>query len=57
MAGTIHFALGAGFPEAGGKNQSKIHIDMLVDMSDGVIEADGKRVYENGTFLVAGEKN
>jgi aminopeptidase len=57
MGGTIHFALGAGFPEAGGKNESKIHIDMLVDMSDGVIEADGKRVYENGKFLAAGTEN
>jgi aminopeptidase len=57
MGGTIHLALGAGFPEAGGKNISKIHIDMLVDMSDGVIEADGKRVYENGKFLLAGTNN
>jgi aminopeptidase len=57
MGGTIHLALGAGFPEAGGKNISKIHIDMLVDMSDGIIEADGKRVYENGKFLVVGTDN
>ena len=53
MGGTIHLALGAGFAEAGGKNTSKIHIDMLVDMSDGIIEADGKRIYENGRFLVS----
>jgi aminopeptidase len=52
MGGTIHLALGAGFPEAGGKNRSKIHIDMLVDMSDAVIEADGTRIYENGRFVV-----
>lgn len=57
MGGTIHLALGAGFPEAGGKNISKIHIDMLVDMSDGIIEADGRRVYENGRFLVASTNN
>lgn len=57
MGGTIHLALGAGFPEAGGKNKSKVHVDMLVDMSDGVIEADGKRIYENGKFLVAGANN
>jgi aminopeptidase len=57
MGGTIHLALGAGFPEAGGKNISKIHIDMLVDMSDGIIEADGRRVYENGRFLLSGAAN
>ena len=57
MGGTIHLALGAGFPEAGGTNRSKIHIDMLVDMSDAVIEADGERVYENGQFLAPGKRN
>jgi aminopeptidase len=28
-----------------------IHIDMLVDMADGAIEVDGRRVYENGRFV------
>jgi len=50
MGGTIHLALGFGFPEAGGTNVSQIHIDMLVDMTDGAIEVDGRRVYENGRF-------
>jgi aminopeptidase len=51
MSGTIHLALGGGFPRAGGTNESKIHMDMLVDMTDGVIEVDGQRVYENGRFI------
>ncbi len=51
MSGTIHLALGGDFPRAGGTNESKIHMDMLVDMTDGVIEVDGRRVYENGRFM------
>ena len=51
MNGTVHFAIGSGFPEAGGTNASQIHIDMLVDMSQGAIEVDGRRVYENGRFV------
>jgi aminopeptidase len=50
MSGTIHLALGRGFPEAGGTNESQVHVDMLVDMADGAIEVDGRRVYENGRF-------
>jgi aminopeptidase len=51
MDGTVHFALGSGYPEAGGTNVSQIHIDMLADMSQGAIEVDGRRVYENGRFV------
>jgi aminopeptidase len=29
MNGSIHLALGAGFPEAGGTNESKIHLSAL----------------------------
>jgi aminopeptidase len=50
MSGTIHLALGRGFPEAGGTNESQVHVDMLVDMADGAIEVDGRQVYENGRF-------
>jgi len=51
MDGTVHFALGSGYPAAGGTNVSQIHIDMLVDMSQGAIEVDGQRVYVNGRFV------
>ncbi len=51
MNGTIHLALGRGFSKAGGTNESKIHIDMLVDMTNGAIEVDGQRVYKNGRFI------
>ena len=52
IGGTIHLALGDSMPEAGGKNKSSIHWDMLCDMrSGGKIYADGTLFYENGKFL------
>lgn len=52
MAGTIHLALGAGYPESGSHNQSSVHWDMLVDMRDGgEILVDGEKVYESGRFI------
>ncbi|MBW8000733.1 MAG: aminopeptidase [Planctomycetes bacterium] len=53
MGGTIHMAIGAAIPEAGGLNESAIHWDMLADMSDGgEIYADGELIYKNGEFIV-----
>lgn len=53
LAGTIHMAIGAAIREAGGKNESAIHWDMLADMHDGgEIYADGKLVYKNGRFII-----
>ena len=31
----------------------RVHINMLVDMSDAVIGADGERIYEDGRFLIS----
>ncbi len=53
MGGTIHLALGATYPETGGRNQSPIHWDLLADMKrGGEIYADGELIYRNGTFIV-----
>lgn len=53
IAGTIHFALGAGYPEAGSINESGIHWDFLCDMREaGTITFDGKPVYEDGKFIL-----
>jgi aminopeptidase len=53
LAGTIHMAIGAAIPEAGGKNESAIHWDMLADMHDGgEIYADGTLIYKNGRFII-----
>ncbi|GFI60928.1 aminopeptidase 2 [Clostridiales bacterium] len=53
IGGTMHMALGAGFPEAGSKNDSAIHWDMINDMTKcGKVIADGKVIYENGKFKI-----
>ena len=52
MYGTIHLAVGAGIPIAGGKNQSATHWDMVKDLRNGGrIELDGEIVQENGEWL------
>lgn len=51
MGGTIHSAVGQGFPETGGTNVSAIHWDMLCDMSEGEIIVDGALFYKNGKFV------
>lgn len=53
MGGTIHLALGRGFPETGSKNISSIHWDMLCDMHDGgQIFVDDELIYESGQFKI-----
>lgn len=52
IGGTVHLAIGDSMPEAGGKNRSVIHWDMLCDMRNGgKIFADGELFYENGKFI------
>jgi len=53
IGGTIHLALGAGYPDTGSGNRSAIHWDMLVEMRrDSEIRVDGQTVYRNGGFLI-----
>jgi aminopeptidase len=55
LGGTIHIALGAGYPETGSKNTSSIHWDMICDMRvDSEMHADGKAIYRNGKFIEPG---
>ena len=52
IGGTVHMAIGDSMEEAGGKNKSSIHWDMLCDMRNcGRIYADGELFYENGKFI------
>lgn len=52
IGGTIHMAIGNSMANAGGKNKSTIHWDMLCDMrNNGKIYADGELFYENGQFI------
>jgi aminopeptidase len=51
IGGTVHFALGAGYPETGNKNQSGLHWDMVVDLrKGGYVEIDGTKVNMDGKF-------
>ncbi|MFW5941026.1 MAG: aminopeptidase [Chloroflexota bacterium] len=56
IGGTIHMAVGAGYPETGSKNDSAIHWDMICDMRDGgQIWVDDELFYESGRFLILDE--
>jgi aminopeptidase len=51
--GTVHLALGNGFPHLGGTNESTIHWDIVKDLREGGrIELDGALVQENGSWLI-----
>lgn len=53
IGGAIHMAVGASYPETGGKNQSGLHWDIIKSMKENSkIYADDKLVYENGKFIV-----
>jgi aminopeptidase len=52
LGGTIHIALGNGIPGTGSKNTSRIHWDLLADMTNGRIVIDGDLFYEKGHFTV-----
>jgi aminopeptidase len=55
IGGTVHFALGAGYPETGNSNQSGLHWDMVVDLrTGGYVEIDGEKISENGKFTREG---
>jgi aminopeptidase len=53
VGGTVHMALGSTLGEAGGKNRSAIHWDMLCDLrSGGEIYVDGELIHRDGGFLI-----
>lgn len=53
IGGTIHMAIGAGYPDTGSKNRSSVHWDMICDMRhDSEIHVDGDLFYRNGQFVI-----
>lgn len=53
IGGTIHMAMGAGYPETGSKNESAIHWDMVCDLRDGgEIWVDDVLLFKNGKFVI-----
>jgi len=52
IGGTIHLAVGSGYPETGSKNKSGLHWDMVCDLrKNGEVYADDELIYKNGYFL------
>lgn len=52
IGGTIHLALGNGYPATGSRNTSGLHWDFICDMRpDGEICADGEVLYRNGQLV------
>jgi aminopeptidase len=55
IGGTVHMAVGQGYPQTGSVNTSAVHWDMICDMRDGgEIWVDGTLFYQNGQFMVEG---
>jgi aminopeptidase len=52
IGGTIHLAVGAGYPDTGARNKSAVHWDMIAGMQDGSISADGITFFKDGKFNI-----
>jgi aminopeptidase len=53
IGGTMHVAVGAGYPETGSRNQSSIHWDFICDMrKESEIRVDGELFYKDGHFVL-----
>ncbi|MBI5874789.1 MAG: aminopeptidase [Deltaproteobacteria bacterium] len=53
IGGTVHLAVGRSYKDAGGKNESAIHWDMIKDLRNGgAIYVDGKVIQKNGRFVI-----
>jgi aminopeptidase len=53
IGGTFHLALGTGFGEAGGLNESSIHWDLITDATNETeMYVDGELFYKDGKFVV-----
>ena len=51
--GTVHVALGTGFPFLGGTNESRIHWDLVKDLRrGGLLYLDGELVQRDGRWLL-----
>jgi aminopeptidase len=53
IGGTVHMAIGAGYPETGSQNKSAVHWDMICDLRDGgELTVDGDLLLKDGKFVV-----
>lgn len=53
IGGTVHMALGSGYPDSGSKNRSAIHWDLICDLRrGGEVTVDGEVFVRDGQFTV-----
>ncbi|MEA2596913.1 MAG: aminopeptidase [Thermomicrobiales bacterium] len=53
IGGTVHMALGAGYPETGNTNTSAIHWDLICDLRQGGrVDVDGQPFLVDGRYVV-----
>ncbi|HSR32399.1 MAG TPA: aminopeptidase [Anaerolineae bacterium] len=53
IGGTVHMALGTGYPESGSQNRSAIHWDMICDLREGgEVWVDGVLFARDGKFMI-----
>lgn len=53
IGGTLHMAVGAGYPETGSTNTSSVHWDFICDMrQDSEVLVDGELFCKNGQFQI-----
>jgi len=53
IGGTVHMALGSGYPETGSQNRSALHWDMICDLRrGGEVWVDGVLFAQDGKFLI-----
>ena len=52
IGGTMHLALGMANPETGSRNRSSLHWDMVCDLHQGEVYADGELCYKAGRFII-----
>ncbi len=53
IGGTVHMAIGAGYPETGSTNDSSVHWDLICDLrEEGVVTIDGTPFLHKGRYLL-----
>ncbi|MBV9455641.1 MAG: aminopeptidase [Rubrobacter sp.] len=52
LGGTVHLAVGRSYERTGGKNESSVHWDLILDLREGgELYADGQLLQKDGMFL------
>ena len=53
IGGTVHMAVGLGYPETGSNNKSAVHWDMICDLRQGgQVDIDGQPFMRDGAFVI-----